>query len=290
MEWTERRVEIPGLEVAIKMWGPAEGTPVVALHGWLDNAGSFDELIPRLEGDLQVAAVDLPGHGRSQWRGASDAYHFADWTGVVLQTADALGWESFSMIGHSMGGAVASMVAPVAPERVERMVFIDALGPMSSPADQAVEQLRRGLREERHLRDRTPRKYESRRKMIEALAEARGEVDDERLEHLAERSARDAGDGTRFFGHDPKLKASSRVRLTEEQVLAFLEGIESPVRLVRPSWGWPVEQTAMERRVAAVDDIEVVEVEGGHHVHLQHPGRVAEAIGTFLSRGSTGSE
>ena len=61
------RLLLPNLSLAARDWGPAAAPPVLALHGWLDNAASFDRLAPLLDG-LRIVALDLPGHGRSVGR------------------------------------------------------------------------------------------------------------------------------------------------------------------------------------------------------------------------------
>jgi pimeloyl-ACP methyl ester carboxylesterase len=50
------------------VWGPPDGKPVIACHGWLDIAGTFDNLIPLLPQNLRIISLDIPGHG------FSDAY------------------------------------------------------------------------------------------------------------------------------------------------------------------------------------------------------------------------
>lgn len=282
MEWTEKRLDLPGLEVAAKVWGRDGGRPVVALHGWLDNAASFDALVPQLGDGLQVAALDLPGHGRSQHRGPAEAYHFIDWVAVVMQAVDALGWESFSLLGHSMGAAIASLVGAVACEQVERMVFLDGLGPWTTPADETVEQVRKALGEEKLHRGQRWRCYDTVEDMLSALAKSRDDVSKERLRLLIKRGTRRSEDGRWTFSYDRKLRTASRMRLTEGQVISFLEALACPVLLVRPRWGWPVEEAVMERRMEAVEGLEVMEVEGGHHVHLEAPERMSTAVGEFL--------
>jgi pimeloyl-ACP methyl ester carboxylesterase len=63
----ETSFEIGGLRLAARVHGPADGRPVLAAHGWLDNAASFDHLAPLLPG-LRLVALDLAGHGRSGHR------------------------------------------------------------------------------------------------------------------------------------------------------------------------------------------------------------------------------
>lgn len=89
-----------------KMWGPTDGQPVFALHGWLDNAGTFDNLIPLLPQNLQIVAVDTVGHGLSDHFPPDVAYNFFDSLLAIERFAKLLKWEKFSFIGHSMGAAM----------------------------------------------------------------------------------------------------------------------------------------------------------------------------------------
>lgn len=86
------------------------GPRVLALHGWLDNAASFVPLAPHLSA-LQLVAIDLPGHGHSAHLPAGASYTTAAAICHVLDVADALGWDRFSLLGHSMGAGIASLTA-----------------------------------------------------------------------------------------------------------------------------------------------------------------------------------
>jgi pimeloyl-ACP methyl ester carboxylesterase len=116
-------LELPHLRLAAREWGPAEGMPALALHGWLDNAASFDRLAPLLP-EHHLVALDLAGHGRSQHRHPSVVHHFIDWAPEVVAVADQLGWESFELIGHSMGAGISTLVAGTFPDRVRRLVLL----------------------------------------------------------------------------------------------------------------------------------------------------------------------
>ena len=86
MSCREIFLELPHLRLAAREWGPEGGARVIALHGWLDNAASFDRLAPLLP-ELHLVALDLAGHGRSQHRLPGVYHHFVDWVPEIAAAA-----------------------------------------------------------------------------------------------------------------------------------------------------------------------------------------------------------
>src|SRR5690554_515903 len=156
----EISIQVPGLTIRAKVWGPEDGRPVLSAHGWLDNAGSFDALAPMLEG-LRIVAFDFPGHGHSSHRAADASYHFIDTVALFIQIADALGWSKFSLLCHSMGACAAALVAGAYPDRVERMVLLDGFGPNSAPPEKAPENLVKAIGEQQILAAKSSREFAS---------------------------------------------------------------------------------------------------------------------------------
>ncbi len=287
----ELQIPTPGLTLAARAWGPRDAPPVLALHGWQDNAATHDRLAPLLPG-LRIVALDLPGHGRSDWLPPGLRYHFIDWVGHVLDAATALGWSRFSLLGHSMGAGVAMFAAAAAPERVERLVMIEGLGPLTAPDSEAPAILRTGWAATARWRDRTPRVYPD----LEAAARRQQEVNPwltlDAARCLAARGTRPAGGG-RVFSRDPRVCAPSLHRWTDAQVEAIAGAIEARTLLIMASHGWPIDEgTLLEPRVQRFLDLRLERVEGGHHVHLVHPERVAplvrEHLGGTPARKETG--
>ncbi|MGP8302846.1 alpha/beta fold hydrolase [Streptomyces inhibens] len=96
---------------------------VIAVHGWFADRSAFDTIVPDLDQDaFQYALVDLRGYGEA--KGAGGAYTTGEGAADVLALADRLGWDRFSVIGHSMGGSVVQRVLAAAPHRVRRLVGI----------------------------------------------------------------------------------------------------------------------------------------------------------------------
>ena len=118
-------IDIPLGRISGLRSGESDAPKVLALHGWLDNAASFVPLSSHLHG-IDLVAIDQPGHGRSAHLPPGTDYSFVGAMNAVLDVADALGWERFALLGHSMGAGIASMLAASCPQRIERLVAIEA--------------------------------------------------------------------------------------------------------------------------------------------------------------------
>ena len=193
--------------------GNPEGPKLLALHGWLDNAASFIPLQPHLS-DFDLVALDLPGHGGSAHRARGYDYVFVDWIHDVLDALESLGWQRAHLLGHSMGGAIATMVAAGAPERVERMVLIEALGPISGAAEDAGARLRQAVAAHRALDlDKSPRVIASVDAAVAArLAVSKMEPACARL--IVERNLRQV-EGGYAWRSDPRLTLPGHLRTGE---------------------------------------------------------------------------
>ncbi|HMM25903.1 MAG TPA: alpha/beta fold hydrolase, partial [Pseudoxanthomonas mexicana] len=127
-----------------------DGPRVLALHGWLDNAASFVPLADHLAG-IQLVAPDLPGHGRSAHLAPGAECTSGVAVNAVLDIADALGWETFSLLGHSMGAGIASLMAAAVPHRVQRLVVIEALGGLAETVERTADRWREAIAAARAL-------------------------------------------------------------------------------------------------------------------------------------------
>lgn len=278
---TPLTLELPFGRVAGLRHGQPGGLPVLALHGWLDNAASFTALAAELDQAVELVAIDLPGHGHSDWLPAGpQAYSLASAAGHVLAIADALGWQRFALMGHSMGAAIASLVAALAPERVLGLVSIDALGALSAPASDTVPRLRRHLQAlqqpQRPLRLFTDRQLPLRARMrSNGLGEPAAGL-------LVERGLRAVAGGWQW-GSDPRLMLPSAVYMSEQQVQAVLAAITCPVLVILATPAADHFPAALrQQRVACVADVHVIEREGPHHLHMEQAHGLAPAVRRFL--------
>ncbi|MCE7950167.1 MAG: alpha/beta hydrolase [Xanthomonadales bacterium PRO7] len=280
MQVREIELALPGLRIAARAWGDPALPNLLALHGWLDNAASFDALATLLCGHFHIVALDFPGHGRSQWRPAGAWYHYVDYLSDVLAAADALGWTRFGMLGHSLGAAAASMIAGALPQRVERLLLIEGLGPITGAVDDAGKQLGRALTERANANTKAPRVFADLDQAVAARMRA-GDLSDAAARALVERGVKPA-DGGLTWSTDPRLLLASPVRYVEEQILAVLRDIRAPTGLIVAQPEQPyMPRAAMDARIAQVAGIEVARLAGTHHLHMENPQPVADALLKF---------
>ncbi|MEX1082384.1 MAG: alpha/beta hydrolase [Halofilum sp. (in: g-proteobacteria)] len=276
----ELTLDLGNMKLAARAHGPADGTPVLALHGWLDNAASFEPLMPLLEG-MRVVAPDLPGHAHSDHRPPGAVYHFVDYIADALATADALGWRRFTLLGHSLGGAIGALLAAAAPERVERLALIESLGPLSEESAQAPQRLAQSLAQGSRQTDRAIRYYAS---VDEAVATRRsvGALSDAAARRLVERGTVTEAQGV-CWRYDRRLWRPSPYRLTEDQVLAILGTIHAPTLVIAADDGYiRPDHPVIQQRLAALADGQLHRLRGNHHLHLEDAESVARCVRPFM--------
>ena len=169
MKAQEQSVEVNGLTLSVKTWGNPQDKPILAIHGWQDNAATFDELAPRLPGYYWIVP-DMPGHGFSDHRGTGADYHLWTYCTEVLLLAKAFNLNQFILLGHSMGGGIANLVAGLAPDHVAKLVLLDVLGVITTGSENTLEQMRKGLSQRVDKALRKPGLYSTREKAIAARA------------------------------------------------------------------------------------------------------------------------
>lgn len=115
-----------GVTIACRVSGDRGAPALVLLHGLGEGASSWDAIEPRFSERFRVVAVDLRGHGASDRPGE---YSFPLMRDDVIGVLDALGLVDVVLVGHSMGGTVAYLVASARQDLVARLVVEDAPPP-----------------------------------------------------------------------------------------------------------------------------------------------------------------
>lgn len=127
-----RIVEANGLAFQIHTWGDDTRPPALLLPSLAAHSHWWDWSAPLLATRHRVVALDFRGHGGSAW---AESYTFDDHVADVIAVIDALGWRAPLVLGHSMGGYVAALLAARHPERVSALVMLDVLTGWSDEMD-----------------------------------------------------------------------------------------------------------------------------------------------------------
>ncbi|MCG6542550.1 alpha/beta hydrolase [Pseudomonas sp. KSR10] len=274
----EIRLSLPHIEVAAHLYGPEEGRPVIALHGWLDNAATFSRLAPLLEG-VRIVALDLPGHGHSGHRPIGAAYNIWDYAHDVLQVAEQFGWKRFSLLGHSMGAIVSVLLAGAMPDRIERLALIDGVIPYTGEADTAPQKLGESLQALLAVDDKRKPVYAEFQQAVAARMKGVGAVSHEAAERLAERGLMPVPGGY-TWRTDARLMLPSAMRLTRAHAQAFVHRVACPSSLVLAEQGL-MTQPAMIELTETLPFMRH-RLPGGHHLHLDDQAG-AEAVAAVFN-------
>ena len=264
--------------------------PALAVHGWLDNAASFIPLAPFLSG-LDCIALDLPGHGRSAPRPPGGFYHLTDYLNDMDRALESLDWPACYLIGHSLGASLSCLYAAAKRREIKGVVMIDGFAPFSAGADTAAENLHKALAAPEGLdaaEAKRMRGYPDWQSLIDSRHRAgRDSLSPENCELLVRRAALEV-DGCIRVQSDPRLKWPSPVRFMEAQIEALVAAVSCPMLVIDAEEGllshFPPQQA--EARLALFAKARRVTLPGRHHLHMQTPQPVGEAIGQFI--GSSG--
>lgn len=280
----ELTLEVGGVALAAKRW--RNGTRrVLALHGWLDNAASFDHLAPLLDAD--VVALDLSGHGLSYHRTLQGTYNIWDDLPDLLRAADALGWPAFNLIGHSRGAIISALLAAAMPERIESVVMLDGVHPLTRPSEDFFDQLALHLRE--HLEPAgSATVYPSFEHALRARCIVSG-IGESAARPIVERGLQQTEQGW-IWRSDRRLRLASTMRLSEQHIDIMLQKLTPQRHLLLLA---TANKDGMAKRSAQLAQDRQLRWEsfpGGHHFQLEpQVASLAKIINAFWGESEDGA-
>ncbi|HTJ82850.1 MAG TPA: alpha/beta hydrolase [Polyangiaceae bacterium] len=279
-----RFIDANGIRYATRFFtveGVAVAEPrrtVLLLHGFLDSGATWDLVAPHLAAaGFEVVAPDLRGFGASGRIPAGGYYYFADYIADVAALVDALAPAELSIVGHSMGGGVATLFAGVFPERVKKLAVLEGLGPMNDPPDLAVDRARRWLADVARI-DRTPRPLASLEDAVNRLAATHPRVDRAILETRAQKLTTRDAEGRLVWAYDPLHRTTSPTPFSAAAYASFLRAITAPTLFVGggPNGWHPPDES---ERLAHIREVRRVDFpEAGHMMHWTRPDELAAAL------------
>lgn len=275
-----------GLRLSYCEWGAPDAPVLLLQHGGLDHAHSWDWVAAEFAAEYRIIAPDLRGHGDSAWAPDGD-YTMLAFVRDFARLVEELQLAPLRIIGHSLGGNIATRFAALYPAQVQKLVSIEGLGP--SPKLRAereavpmLERMRKWLGEMRRLEARPPRRYPSVAAALERMRAAHPNLDAARAQHLTEHALRRNEDGSCSWKYDPRMRAHGPFDLRTTELEQLWAAVECPVLLCYGVNSWAsnpaVDGRASHFRQARVSLYEAA----GHWVHHDQFERFIAEARAFL--------
>ncbi len=257
-----------GGTVSAIVWGDAPA--VTLLHGAGLNAHTWDSTLLAL--GVSAIAVDLPGHGDSEWRDDFDYGPRTNATAVAAVLDQLAPGKPQTIVGQSLGGLTAIALTEARPDLVDALVLVD-VSPGLRPGDAT--QVRDFLA--------GPQVFASREDIVEKALAAGIGSSRTALERGVVLNTRIRDDGAVVFKHHLANPPAGATALPSEfgDLWAGVTHSDVPVLLVRGSHGFLSSEVVDEFR-AKVPRASVIEIDAGHNVQEQRPAELAATIAELL--------
>jgi len=279
---TVSRGQLEGL-----IWSPRSKTnackTILAIHGWLDNSQSFFRLAPLLAAEgHEVIAIDLWGHGLSPHKSEHESYHYLEWISDLNEIVDSmLGEEKITLMGHSLGGSICLNIAVLFPEKIEKLILLDAIGPLidQGPND-FTERLRTFVLQKPKLTF-LQKSFSNLDELVQRRVQA-SPMPEEGAKAIMLRNSSDKN-GLRILNTDQKLRSISPLRLPKEHANELLSHLKIPSCILLQK-GMPQSEyyKIYTQQLKKLPNIEEHFIEGGHFIHMEKEKECADIINTFL--------
>lgn len=283
--------------IAGKWWGSMDRRPIVMLHGWQDNAGSFDKLIPTLPPQYSYLALDLPGHGRSSHYPPGMIYGTLTFIQTINHIQRHYKWDKVSFCSHSMGAIISQLYASLYPDRCDLLIALDGLlKPFSHSVDVAIEHTRKMgddflALDQLSRSGKEPPTY-THEEIVARWSKENGLAAQD-LQHLINRGVRPSKtDPNRFyFSRDIRLKIMDfgSTTIPEEIHYKLQQRITAPFLFINANKtgefvGFERYKKSLENLTAANPKFQYLTVAGDHHCHLTNPLLTNGLISDFINK------
>jgi pimeloyl-ACP methyl ester carboxylesterase len=281
-------LRVRGLDLHLTRWGPAPSdgeVPALLLHGFQDTGDTFQFMVDAFRQDWPLVALDWRGFGRSEW--ARDGYWFPDYLADLDALLEQLAPGVPSrIVGHSMGGNVASLYAGLRPERVRCVVNLEGFGLLRTTPDQAPARLRQWLDQVRAV---PPLKdYDSFEQLASIIHSRYPRFTEAQSTFVAKAWARLEADGRVHLLGDARHRWVNPVLYKREESEACWRAVRAPMLMLLGEKSEYLSHLGADGTDAGLrtvfSAIEIVHVPGaGHMLHIEKPDLVAPLVEHFLS-------
>jgi pimeloyl-ACP methyl ester carboxylesterase len=274
--WSQR------LKLHYVVWGDEANPPLLLIHGNRDHARTWDRVAKRLKEQYCVYAVDLRGHGDSQWSVGSQ-YSLPEFVLDVAMLGRELDRNPLTVIGHSLGGAVALEYSGVFNKFVKKLVAIEGLGPRVGEPVPASVRMRNWIRSMQEFDLRRPRKYSSLEDGTRRMMEENPHLTEDMAKHLTIHGMRQDEDGSMGWKFDNYVRLRSPYEFNIAEAREIWNQITCPVLLIRGSESWASDPEEDGKATAFHNYTNVLIKDAGHWVHHDQLEEFMSVVWGFLN-------
>ncbi|XP_011180570.1 probable serine hydrolase [Zeugodacus cucurbitae] len=295
-EYEDIRIAVPWGHIAGRWYGDRNIRPILAIHGWLDNLGTWDTLIPLLPQHVGILCIDLTGHGCSSRFPAGVPYHALDYVNLIISVMKEYKWQKVSLLAHSLGALISYHYAALYPSMVDMLIAVDIIVPYYVPPDIEIQSFRtyteRGLLEVERaekLAFQEPPTYTFEQLKQVLYEGSQGSVEMDNCEHLLTRNIQKSTKypDKYYFARDARLKYYTRLSAWPPLQLEMAKRIKNvPYLVIKGSLSGMIRADSdpiIDVLRQNNPHFEYYEIEGTHHVHLNNPAACAAVINPFIN-------
>jgi pimeloyl-ACP methyl ester carboxylesterase/NAD(P)-dependent dehydrogenase (short-subunit alcohol dehydrogenase family)/acyl carrier protein len=276
----EEMVDVRGLATCWCAWGPCNAPTVLIMHGILDHGAAWDAVArPLAARGYRVVAPDLRGHGRSAHISTAASYNFMDFLADLVAIGSRFA-SPFTLVGHSMGAAIAAAYTAVHPARVQSLILIEPPLPPSEDG-RPIDRLRVHLDA---LSDWAPHTvFPNEIAAAQAVRRANPRVTSDQARVMAARLTEPYLGGVRWCW-DARLRTRAGIGYSGTGGFAggsyveMLRSIGSPMTLVYGNSSELLRRSDVDGFVRVANGAHTIWLDGGHNLHHDAPDALARII------------
>ena len=266
-------------------WGNPAKPTVLLVHGIQDHCHNWDWTAEVLKTDYHVVTPDLRGHGDSEWNRGS-AYNLLDYVFDIAQLVDQRGLSPCHIVGHSMGGTVASIFASLFPEKTLSLTSIEGVGiywqNLPQPGSISAT-LRQWAQDTRSLAGRIPKRYPDFASALQRLMTSNPHLSEQRAHHLTANGTNENEDGSFSWKFDNYTHSQPSSRLSTHDMIELWQQINCPALLMNARQGFEhrigQDETASHFKHLTTLNID----QAGHWLHHDQFDQFIQELKRFLA-------
>ncbi|XP_043252534.1 probable serine hydrolase [Colletes gigas] len=286
----EIEIKVPWGKIAAKLWGTENKQPILALHGWQDNAASFDTIAPYLLKNIPIMAIDFPGHGFSSWLPPGIMYSDLIYLMLMQRIKQYFGWDKMKIMAHSMAGLASFYYSSFFPNEVEYIIGLDAVVTIGVTRTEYPSYFSKNLSKLLEVETYANEiKYTKEEMMGRWISSIKNSIDEDTCKILMTRGVTEVEHGKYVFNRDPRLKFSPYFsQYTNEHINTYAKYIRCPCLFITAKDSYISDTINTFNNFNTMretnENVYWHEVPGTHHIHMRDPENVSKIINLFLEK------